>query len=290
MADFREIPTPNYEYSISRLVGYYKTAVREINRELERVDLTDFQRANALATLKSISEILAELDENAAKWVEQNIPIAVRDGVAGTIYALGVVETLEQAHKIVKFNRLNKTLIEAIVADTQSDLLQVTQNMDRKIKAAVRQAVAESMRLNLTRGINATRVLKADVVAEMRKRLGDAVNTGIVDSASRRWRPEVYAEMVTRTKMMLAHREAIRNEAIARGAYYGVISSHNAADACRNWERKIVRLTPDAPGDLPYIDDLPRNQIFHPNCKHLVTPVRRLDRLPDELKSINGIV
>jgi Phage minor capsid protein 2 len=290
MADFREIPTPNYEYSISRLVGYYKTAVREIMRELERVDLTDFQRANALATLKSISEILAELDENATEWVEQNIPVAVRDGVAGTIYALGVVETLEQAHNIVKFNRLNKTLIEAVVADTQSDLLQVTQNMDRKIKVAVRQAVAESMRLNLTQGINATRVLKADVVAEMRKRLGDAVNTGIVDSTSRRWRPEVYAEMVTRTKMMLAHREATRNEAIARGAYYGVISSHNAADACRNWERKIVRLTPDTPGDFPYIDDLPRKEIFHPNCKHLVTPARRLDRLPDELKSINGII
>jgi hypothetical protein len=263
MADFREIPTPNYEYPISRLVGYYKTAVREIMRELERVDLTDFQRANALATLKSISEILAELDENATEWVEQNIPIAVRDGVAGAIYALGVVETLEQAHNIVKFNRLNKTLIEAVVADTQSDLLQVTQNMDRKIKAAIRQAVAESMRLNLTRGINATRVLKADVVAEMRKRLGDAVNTGIIDAANRRWRPEVYAETVVKTKMMHAHIEATINEAVSRDAFYGVISRHMAKDACSNWESKIIRLTPDAPGDFPYIKDLPRREIFH---------------------------
>jgi hypothetical protein len=290
MADFREIPTPNYEYSISRLVGYYKTAVREINRELERVDLTDFQRANALATLKSISEILAELDENAAKWVEQNIPVAVRDGVAGTIYALGVVETLEQAHNIVKFNRLNKTLIEAVVADTQSDLLQVTQNMDRKIKAAVRQAVAESMRLNLTRGINATRVLKADVVAEMRKRLGDAVNTGIIDAANRRWRPEVYSEMVVKTKMMHAHKEATINEAVSRDAFYGVISRHGATDNCRFWEGKIVKLMPDAPGNFPYVGDLPRKDIFHPNCAHVITAVRRLDRLPAEIREANGIV
>jgi hypothetical protein len=288
--EFKEIPAPSYEYEIDQLVEYYKRAVRDILRELESVDLTDFQRANAQAVLADIADILAELDENAAAWVEENIPKAALDGVARAIVALGVAETLDEALTIAKFNKLNREMVKAIVADTQSDLLAVTQNVNRKVKAAVRQAVAESMRANMTKGINGRKTIRADIVAEMRKRLGDAVNTGIVDSASRRWRPEVYAEMVTRTKMMLAHREATRNEAIARGAYYGVISSHNAADACRNWERKIVRLTPDAPGDFPYIDDLPRNEIFHPNCKHLVTPARRLDRLPDELKSINGIV
>jgi hypothetical protein len=287
MADFREIPTPNYEYSISRLVGYYKTAVREINRELERVDLTDFQRTNAMATLKSISEILAELDENATEWVEQNIPVAVRDGVAGTIYALGVVETLEQAHNIVKFNRLNKTLIEAVVADTQSDLLQVTQNMDRKIKAAIRLSSAHSMRLNMTRGINSTRVLKADMVAEMRKRLGDAVNTGIIDAHNppRRWKPHDYAEMVVKTKMMLAHNEATRNEAVSRGAYYAIISTHNAVDACRFHEGRIIKLTPDAPGDFPTYEQLrATGQIWHPRCRHIYSPVRNLDRLPDSVR------
>lgn len=290
MAEFKELPTPSYEYEVGQLVDYYKRAVRDILRELESVDLTDLQRVNAQAVLADIADILAELDENAAAWVEENIPKAALDGVARAIVALGVVETLEEARTIAKFNKLNRELVKAIVADTQSDLLAVTQNVNRKVKAAVRQAVAESMRANMTKGINGRKTIRADIVVEMRKRLGDAVNTGIIDAAGRRWKPEVYADMVVRTKMMLAHREATRNEAIARGAYYGIISSHNAADACRNWERKIVRLTPDAPCDFPYIDDLPRNEIFHPNCKHLLTPARRLDRLPADIREANGLI
>jgi hypothetical protein len=287
--EFKEIPAPSYEYEIDQLVEYYKRAVRDILRELESVDLTDFQRANAQAVLADIADILAELDENAAAWVEENIPKAALDGVAQAIVALGVVETLDEALTIAKFNKLNREMVKAIVADTQSDLLAVTQNVNRKVKAAVRQAVAESMRANMTKGINGRKTIRADIVAEMRKRLGDAVNTGIIDAAGRRWRPEVYADTVVRTKMMQAHKEATRNEAIARGAYYGVISRHNAADACRNYEGKIVKLIPDAPGDFLYIDDLPRNEIFHPNCKHLVTPTRRLDRLPDNIKQLNNI-
>jgi Phage minor capsid protein 2 len=282
--EFKEIPAPSYEYEIGQLVEYYKRAVRDILRELESVDLTDFQHANAQAVLADIADILAELDENAAAWVEENIPKAALDGVARAIVALGVVETLDEALTIAKFNKLNREMVKAIVADTQSDLLAVTQNVNRKIKAAVRQAVAESMRANMTKGINGRKTIRADIVAEMRKRLGDAVNTGIVDSASRRWRPEVYAEMVTRTKMMLAHNEATRNEAIARGAYYAIISSHNAVDACRFHEGRIIKLTPDAPGDYPTFEDLrATGQIFHPCCRHICTPTRRLDRLPESV-------
>jgi hypothetical protein len=289
MAEFKEIPVPSYEYEISQLVDYYKRAVNDILRELNSVDLTDFQRANALAVLKDIADILSELDDNAVAWVEENIPKVALDGVAGAIMALGVAETIDEARTIAKFNRLNRELVKAVVADTQSDLLAVTQNVNRKVKAAIRQAVAESMRSNMTRGINGRRTISADIVTDMRKRLGDAVNTGIIDAAGRRWKPEVYVDMVVRTKIMQAYKEATRNEAISRGAYYGVISRHNAADACRNWESKIVKLTPDAPGDFPYVDDLPRREIFHPNCRHIITPVRRIDRLPDDIKQRNNI-
>lgn len=289
MAEFKEIPTPSYEYEVGQLVDYYKRAVNDILRELNSVDLTDFQRANALSVLKEIADILSELDDNAAAWVEENIPKAALDGVAGAIMALGVADNIEEARTIAKSNRLNRELVKAVVADTQADLLAVTQNISRKVKAAVRQAVAESMRANMTRGINGRRTISTDIVTDMRKRLGDAVNTGIIDAAGRRWKPEVYADMVVRTKMMLAHKEATINEAVSRGAYYGVISTHRAVDACRSWEGKIVKLTPNAPGDFPYVGDLPRREIFHPNCRHVISPVRRVDRLPSDIKISNNI-
>jgi hypothetical protein len=285
MAEFKELPAPSYEYEIEQLVSYYKRAVRDILRELESVDLTDFQRANALAVLKDIADILAELDDNATAWVEENIPKAALDGVARAIVALGVAETLDEARTIAKFNKLNRELVKAVVADTQSDLLAVTQNMNRKVKAAVRQAVAESMRSNMTRGINGRKTISADIVVEMRKRLGKAVNTGIIDAAGRRWKPEDYVDMVTRTKMMFAHNEATRNEAISRGAYYAIISSHGAVDACRFHEGRIIKLTPDAPGDYPTFEQLRETgQIWHPRCRHVYTVFRSIDRLPDSVR------
>lgn len=35
-----------------------------------------------------------------------------------------------------------------------------------------------------------------------------------------------------------------------------------------------MKLTRDAPGSYPYIGDLPSREIFHPNCRHTLSPVR----------------
>lgn len=289
MADFREIPTPTYDYDIRQLVRYYEKALQQIRLELERIDLTKMQRANVLATQKEITLILAELDESVGAWITTFIPRAAEDGVVHAIMTLGVVETVEEARKIVSFNRFNRELIKTAVADTQDDLLQVSQNINRKVRNAIREATAESIRRNLTRGNNTTTPIVRDLVAEMRRRLGDAVNTGIIDAAGRRWNPKVYAEMIARTKMAHTQRESAVNEALGRGANYGVISSHGAKDACRNWEGKVVKLTPDAEGDFPYVGTLPRREIFHPRCKHIISPIRRLDRLPERLRSLNRV-
>lgn len=279
MADLRELPTPIYDYEVSILVGYYRKALRDINDQLMRIDLSKMERAQLLAVQKEIATIISELDDEMKAWVEANIPVAVTDGVIRSIVGLGVVDSIEEARTLVKLNRLNRDLVRTAIADTQTDLLQVSQNVTRKVRVAIRQVTAEVMRSNLTKGVNATASLKRDIIADLRKKLGDSLNTGIIDAANRRWKPEVYAEMVVRTKMASAQREAATNDGISRGAYYGVISRHRATDACRFWEGRVIKLTPEAEGDYPYIDDLPRREIFHPNCRHTVTPIRRPERL-----------
>lgn len=268
------IPDPTYDREVSRLTDAYKSAVREIMAELQRMDLSAASRAQAQATLKAVAEILAELNEESAAWVNANIPKAATDGVAQAIVGLGVVDTMEEAEKIVKFNRVNKELVASAIADTQADLLAVTQNIDRKVRAAVRQATADSFRANLAKGVNGRRTISRDILDRMRQTLGNAVNTGIIDAAGRRWKPEVYVEMVTRTKMMSAHRDATMNEALSRGAFFAHVSTHGAKDNCRLYEGTIVKLTPDAPGSFRYIGDIPRRDLFHPNCRHTLTPVR----------------
>jgi hypothetical protein len=293
MAEFdRQVPQPEYDYEISRLVRYYQQAVRDILVQLERVDLTNATKANQRAVLADIAKVLSQLDVNASAWVEANIPIAAREGVASTLVTLGLAQTFDEAMKVVEFNRLNRHMIETAVADTQNDLLQITQNMDRKIKTAIRQSVAEVMRSNMSQGINGRKTISREILSELRKQLGDSVNTGIVDQAGRRWKPETYAEMVTRTKMMRTRMDATINEAVGREAYYGTVSRNGSKhEECRVWEGKIVKLVREAPGDYPYIGDL-RNQsrgLFHPNCQHQVLPVRDPNLLPQSIKDINGL-
>jgi hypothetical protein len=271
-------PTPTYEYDISILIGYYREALQKVSNELNRIDLTNFERANLLVVQKEIADVLAELDVRTSAWVASMIPKAAEDGIIASIIALGVADTVEEARTIVVLNRLNRDFIKTAIADTQDDLLQVTQNVSRKVRTTIRQVTAEAMRANLSQGINTTDSIKRDILRDLRQRLGDSLNTGIIDAAGRRWKPEVYVETVTQTKLAQTQRESAINDALGRNANYGMISSHGAKDLCRNWEGKIVKLTPDAPGDYPYYGSLPNREIFHPRCKHVVSPVRRPER------------
>lgn len=272
----RQFPEPNYDYDTEKLVAAYTKAMYRIGAELQRLDLTNLSRANAQAALAEVIRILSELNGESAEWIARHLPIAATDGVVRAIVALGAAKTVEEAQKIAKFNRINKTMVDAAIADTQADLLAVTQNVERKVRAAIRKAAADSMRANMARGVNGRRTIGADMLTRMRETLGSAVDTGIIDAAGRRWKPEVYVDTVIRTKMMQTHMEATQNESIQRGAFYGVISRHGATDNCRLYEGKTVKLTPDAPGNYPYIGDLRGSRdIFHPRCKHLVSPIRK---------------
>ncbi|MEV2911051.1 phage minor capsid protein, partial [Paenibacillus larvae] len=215
-------------------------------------------------------------------WIQEYIPKAASGGVAETLVALGVVETVEEAFKAVKLSRLNENMVAAAIADTQADILAVTQNVERKVRAAIRKAYADSVRENMAAGINGRRTISRDALERMRQELGKSLDSGIIDAAGRRWRPDTYVEMLTRTKMMNTYREATTISALERDAQYAIISRHGATDACSNWEGRVIKLTAEAPGPYPTYDQLrATKEIFHPHCKHTFTPIRNVRRYED---------
>ncbi|MCS1350314.1 phage minor capsid protein [Mechercharimyces sp. CAU 1602] len=281
----RQVPSPDFEYDVETLVSYYKDALRQIQLELERYDLTKYQRANQMALLKQLSDILSELNDKAMDWVEENIPKAARQGVVDTLYELGVVESVTEAERVMSFNRPNKEAVQAAVADMQTDLLAVTQNVERKVRAVVRQVAAEVMRENMTLGINGVKTIRSDLLTRLRNQLGNSADNALIDSAGRRWRLPTYTDMLARTKLSQVYLEAKTNEAVGRGAYLGIISSHAATDGCRWHENRIVKLSVSAPGNYPTVEELrATGQIFHPNCKHTITTLMSTDYLPQEVK------
>lgn len=289
MADFREAPEPNYEYDVSLLVKTYEKALSDVQSELNSLALTDFQRAQIIATEKNIATILNDLTEYGEDWTKASLTAAAQQGIASTIFSLGLTATLEEAAQIVSFNTMNKRLVNAIIADTQADLLAVTSNVSRKTRAAVRQVTADVLRSKTAQGINGTQSLRQAITKDLRKQLGESADTAIVAANGTRWKLKPYVEMLVRTKMLEAHKEATINEALAEGSQYAVISSHGAKDACSSWEGRVIKLVRDAEGPYPFINDLPRNQIFHPNCKHVISPVSDLEFLPKRLRELNGI-
>jgi hypothetical protein len=281
----RKVPRPNYDHDIDRLVKEYKKAMKKLYSLLMRTDVHNLQRANALALIKEIEKELKLLDLFAADWIAENIPIAAEHGVASSLVTLGLVETIEEARAVVKFNKINAAAIEAAIADTQEDLLQMTQNVKKRVRNAIRQVTADVMRENMTRGVNGIRTNSRDITRGLYEKLGKSLDTGIVDARNYKWKPTHYVDTVVRTKMLDIYRETHTNEALSRGAQYAVISSHGAKDACRFHEGRIVKLDPNAEGSYPTIDELRgSNQIFHPRCKHTYAAIRNLDRLTPSLK------
>lgn len=280
----RQVPTPSYEYDVDELVHEYKTAMLEIKSELDRQDVSSLSKANARGLLDNISERLKEIDLFAEEWIRRNMPRSVAEGVASTLVNLEVVGSLDAARKIVQFNSLNKNLVEAAIADTQDDILEVTNNVSKKVRREIRRATSEVTRENMSRGINGNKTMQRDLNRKIRKRLGSAVDTGIVDRSRRRWKPEDYVEMLTRTKMADNYREAQTNEALERSAQYGVISYAGSKDACRFHEGRIIKLDPEASGSYPTYEELrDSNQIFHPNCVHHFTVLRDPEKLPSDI-------
>lgn len=218
--DLREIPKPVFDYDAGRVVAEYEKALAAIQLEILKYDITDVRRANAMATAASIADILKQLNVDVSAIVEEIIPAAATVGAAQAMVTLGVVPTLVEATARVKFGKLNKNLVAAIIADTQADLLQVTQNIDRRVKSSMRTVAAEVMRDNAAQGINATQALSSDIRKRFRDVIGEGADTAIIDAAGRRWKLKSYTDMLVNTKMLEAHKEATVNEAIERGAYY----------------------------------------------------------------------
>ncbi|MEN2464917.1 phage minor capsid protein [Ornithinibacillus sp. JPR2-1] len=280
----RNPSSPNFDINVAILVKQYKRAAEDIMREIERREVTSLYGANARAALSDIADIIVDLDKSSEEWVKQNIPESARKGVARSFLTLGVVDTLQEAEKIVNFNKINREMVRAAVQDTYQDLANVTQNMDRKTKAGLRRIFSETMREQYTQGVMGVRTIKREALNRMYKEMEGLVNTGIIDAAGRKWKPETYVETITLEKMNQAYFEANINESISRGAVYGVISSHGATDACRYHEGRIVKLVDNAPGDYPTIDQLKATkQIFHVRCKHQVNTLRDLSKLPQSV-------
>lgn len=286
MANFKE---PNYERDIQKFIREYKKAMEEITDRVLRVaEMTDIDNQQVNSVLSQMTHIIGQLDEHSEQWVVDHITQAFNDGRESTILALGLsAQTQSDALIGSAMSMLQRNTLDAMIADTFEDLLHATQNTKRKIKKIVRETVAERMRLNTAQQLG-RRTQTKDIIDRLSKKgmsrkISKEGWVGIVDQRGRRWNLNTYSEMVVRTKMQQAYVEGVRHEALERGVDLAIISSHGAKDPCRHHEGAIISMNGTTEGYPTYSQLKGSDEIFHPNCKHTISPLRSPDLLPESV-------
>lgn len=275
-----DLPLPEYESDINHIVRTHKKAVNDILEEIRKLGGDkEITRSEMRKVLAYTASRLKTVDKETEKWVKEQIERAFTNGQAETIYAIGDAEKMNEAFGLVA---ASETIVDArqqLISDTYEDLLFANTKMKDETVKTIRKITKEEMSVQAAKDQGRRSTKKA--LAERFRKEG---NIAVRDRAGRRWTIERYTEMVTRTKMLQAHVEGTREEAAYRGVDLAVISSHSATDACANFEGQIISMNGETDGFMTYDELRASNLIFHPNCRHKVTPIRTLDILPDNVR------
>lgn len=266
---FRQPPRADYSEQVNALIALFNDALIQTRDVLDSPYTENrITRAVLTARLKQIDAILAQLNEQGIAWADEALTVAAMHGTADVIYSGGDM-SYGEALAVATLSTTNKAYVYAQTLEMQDDILAITQNMSKQAKLFVTQTFSTKLREQLVSGNNNAKTLKSAVT----RRLSDDKTLFIRDAAGRRWKIRDYVDMIVQTKMMTAHKTASINAGLESKMQYGRISRHYATDDCAKWEGKIVKLDASAPGEYPTLDDLPSREIFHPRCRHVVTPI-----------------
>ncbi|MDF9638798.1 MULTISPECIES: phage minor capsid protein [Bacillus cereus group] len=292
----RKVPTPKYDHDVNKIMKVYQRARQEILAELLRLvdaDLTDNMTRISMESslVRQIDYILQKSNTEIQRTVEEMILESFRNGQGGLLYAVGEYDSLAHATQGVAFSMLAKQTVDAMVADTFTDLLTATDHTSKKLKRIVRQTVAEQMRLGIIKQ-SGRRLMSKSITDELTrkgftKKIDEDGFVGIIDRKGRKWKLDTYSKMVVRTKLTQAHSEGMKIQGIESNIDLAVISTHGAKDACSKFEGMVVSMNGLTAG-YPTVEELRKsNKIFHPNCEHTFYPIRNLDVLSDKEREIN---
>ena len=286
---------------INSLAALYRDGAADMMDVLADAATLAGQRGRAVALLRQYQTILADLGDEAAAWIEFNIPRAYDIGLefadegvrnirrAGinlrrrgtTVVGRREREVFSQVHR-----EAARAIMESMLQTTSAALVQIGRRVDDVFRREGMLAVA--------RGIAAGRA-RIEVSRELEQRLIAAGRPTFVDALGRQWPLDRYAEMVARTTTREAMTQGTINRLREHGVTLAQVSAHNAEDFCRYYENAVVSL--DGPHPVyPPITAINGGPPFHPRCllpgqrvttRHGLVPIEKV-RVGDEVLTHRG--
>lgn len=265
------IPEIDYSQSLADIRKQFEDALVEIQAALKSFLLTDAKRQDLLEAERAINDILSDLEQGIDKWADETGSSVVEESIVATLLLLGLVALAESFTLTTE----QESIVEYTVEALKTDLKSVTTNLQRQSRTVLRRAYTDSIK-QTTRQSQPVRQL-----------LNDA-DVAIIDKAGRRWRTSHYIDMLTRTLLAEAEREAAAVTGLSDGNGHAYISYNSSTtDACKDYQYSLVKLAPDINSPYPYYRDLPH--IFHPCCRHRLIPISSFDNLPTQVRRKNNL-
>ena len=235
--------------------------------------------------------------EAARAYLDNSRPDNLSGGIPQPNYLTGTDEALailarKRLDGVISPNDVREAIVQqglqreatrTLFEDTYKDLLMATRNTDVRLKRVIREITSEVIQQQSLLGqgnINMAKALEARLTEDaIYKRLTKDGLIGIVDRGGKRWNISTYSKMVVNTKVTQAHLETTKRLGAQMGLDLALVSTHDAIDACNNWEGVVVSVNGLTDG-YPKLDDaIATNELFHPNCRHHISLIRALEDL-----------
>ena len=240
-------------------------------------------RQRAVAHLRQYQVILANLRDEAAAWIELNLPRAYGIGLRFADHGIRNVRragiNLRRREREV-FSQVHREAVAAIVEEmlrtTDLALAQIGRRVDDLFRRVGMEEVAKGIVEGKAR-VNVSRQIKERLLREGRP--------AFLDRRGRAWDLDRYSEMVARTTTREAMTQGTINRLREHGVQLAQVSAHHATDFCLYYENAVVSIGPEPHPVYPPISAIGGGPPFHPNCVHVLTPFVERLATEDEKKA-----
>jgi hypothetical protein len=259
-----------FESEVDSLAALYRNAAADMLQILGDASASLFARQRAVAHLQQYQTALADLHDEAAAWIEMNIPRAYGIGVG---FADENIKALRKAG--VNLRRPERAVFLQVnlgaVAVVVDEMLRTTDfalaQLGRRVDDLFRRVGVEEVAKGIAEGKT-----RLEVSRQIKERLLREGRPQFTDRLGRAWDLDRYSEMVARTTTREAMTRGTVNRLREHDLHLAQVSAHNAADFCIFYEGVIVSIDDNPYAGYPPLSAINGGPPFHPNCVHVLTP------------------
>lgn len=250
----------------------YRATQERLSTKLRRITLTEFDRNRTERILKEVKVQIAALNLTSKKWTERTIPVAYFEGVD---VAAEAIKRFQIARRVNYDAQIHTAAVNVLTDEVTSALLIANGSIQKNVERFIRQTQQRILEDREISRMIAEGTITGEARRQTSDRLLNAFRENMADEKyivinGRNFRPDSYAELVARTRTREASSRGIVNTALKYNMDLVLVSDHDTeTELCQKYEGKIFSISGNSKG-YKVLDLLPP---FHPNCKHVISPI-----------------